>query len=55
MIAVDLAEETDKDLIYGAVSTGQEWQFGKLDRKNKVCIRFSSLCFAELLEETCEF
>ena len=36
MIAVDLAEETDKDVIFGAVSTGQEWQFGKLERKNKI-------------------
>ena len=36
MIAVDLAEETDKDIIFGAVSTGQEWQFGRLERKSKV-------------------
>ncbi len=35
MVALDKAEETDKEIIYGAVSTGQEWQFGKLDRKNK--------------------
>ena len=35
IVALDKAEETDKEIIYGAVSTGQEWQFGKLDRKNK--------------------
>ena len=35
LIAVDQAEETDKQIIYGAVSTGQEWQFGRLDRANK--------------------
>ena len=36
MIALDKAEETENEIIYGAVSTGQEWQFGKLDRTNKV-------------------
>lgn len=35
MVAVDLAEETSKDSIFGAVSTGQEWQFAKLDRRVK--------------------
>ncbi|MDQ3633361.1 MAG: hypothetical protein M3405_02470 [Acidobacteriota bacterium] len=35
MIAVDKAEETTNNLIFGAVSTGQEWQFAKLDRKNE--------------------
>lgn len=35
MIAVDKAKETENNLIYGAVSTGQEWQFAKLDRENK--------------------
>ncbi len=35
LVAVDQAEETDKEIIYGAVSTGQEWQFGRLDRTNK--------------------
>lgn len=35
MIAVDLAEETDNNSIFGAVSTGQEWQFSRLDRKDK--------------------
>jgi hypothetical protein len=35
MIAVDKAEETSNNIIYGAVSTGQEWQFAKLDRKNE--------------------
>ncbi|MGI8639588.1 MAG: hypothetical protein ACR2MG_06500 [Pyrinomonadaceae bacterium] len=35
LIALDKAEETDKNVIYGTVSTGQEWQFGKLDRIEK--------------------
>ena len=35
IIAVDLAEETEDDIIFGAVSTGQEWQFAKLDREKK--------------------
>ena len=35
LVALDQAEETDKEIIYGAVSTGQEWQFGKLDRTSK--------------------
>ncbi len=35
LVAVDMASETDKNIIYGAVSTGQEWQFGKLNRAEK--------------------
>lgn len=35
LVALDRADETEKDIIYGAVSTGQEWQFGKLDRRRK--------------------
>jgi hypothetical protein len=35
LVAVDMAGETDKNTIYGAVSTGQEWQFGRLDREKK--------------------
>lgn len=35
LVAVDKASETDKDIIYGAVSTGQEWQFGRLNRVEK--------------------
>ena len=35
LVALDMADETDKDVIYGAVSTGQEWQFGKLIRSEK--------------------
>ncbi len=35
LIALDKAEETDKNVIFGVVSTGQEWQFGKLDRTEK--------------------
>lgn len=36
MIAVDKADETKKEKIYGAVTTGQEWQFGILDRNTKI-------------------
>lgn len=35
LVALDQAEETDRETIYGAVSTGQEWQFGKLERTTK--------------------
>jgi len=35
LIALDKAEETDNNVIYGAVSTGQEWQFAKLERLDK--------------------
>ncbi len=35
LVAVDMASETDKNIIYGAVSTGQGWQFGKLNRAEK--------------------
>lgn len=35
LVAIDKAEETDKNIIYGAVSTGQEWQFGRLERDKK--------------------
>jgi hypothetical protein len=35
LVALDIADETSKDTIYGAVSTGQEWQFGKLVRSEK--------------------
>ncbi len=36
LVALDQADETAKEFIYGAVSTGQEWQFGRLDRINKI-------------------
>lgn len=35
LVALDLAEESENDVIFGAVSTGQEWQFGKLVRSKK--------------------
>ncbi len=35
LVALDMADETSKDIIFGAVSTGQEWQFGKLVRSEK--------------------
>ena len=36
MIAIDKAEATEKQIIFGAVTTGEEWRFGKLDRKTKI-------------------
>lgn len=35
MIALDKAEETEKQIIYGVVSTGQEWRFSLLNRTSK--------------------
>jgi hypothetical protein len=35
MIALDKAEATEKEIIYGAVTTGEEWRFGKLNRQSK--------------------
>ena len=36
MIALDKADETEQTTIYGAVTTGNIWQFGELDRARKV-------------------
>ena len=36
MIALDKAEATENNVIYGAVTTGEEWRFGKLYRSNKL-------------------
>jgi hypothetical protein len=36
MIAIDKADEKEQKEIYGAVTTGREWQFGKLDREKKL-------------------
>lgn len=36
MIAIDKAEATEKPVIYGAVTTGEEWRFGRLDRQTKI-------------------
>lgn len=36
MVALDKADETKQEIIYGAVTTGNIWQFGELDRKRKV-------------------
>ncbi|MBC7797813.1 MAG: hypothetical protein H7Z37_13150 [Pyrinomonadaceae bacterium] len=35
MIALDLADETTQKIIYGAVTTGNIWQFGELHRELK--------------------
>lgn len=35
MIGLDLADETPQKTIYGAVTTGNIWQFGELDRNQK--------------------
>jgi hypothetical protein len=36
MIALDKADDTDQKVIYGAITTGNIWQFGKLERENKM-------------------
>lgn len=36
LIALDLANETVQNFIFGAVTTGEEWRFGKLDRADKI-------------------
>ncbi|MCU0238123.1 MAG: hypothetical protein MUC29_01665 [Pyrinomonadaceae bacterium] len=36
MVAIDKADEKEQKEIYGAVTTGREWQFGKLDREKKL-------------------
>lgn len=35
MVALDKADETGQKIIYGAVTTGNIWQFGELDCKTK--------------------
>jgi hypothetical protein len=35
MIALDKADETDQEIIYGAITTGNIWQFGCLQRIGK--------------------
>lgn len=36
MIAIDKANETDQNTIYGAITTGNIWQFGELNRRSKI-------------------
>lgn len=36
MIALDKSDEQSDKAIYGAVTTGREWHFGKLDRQTKI-------------------
>ena len=36
MVALDKSDEDSKKPIYGAVTTGREWNFGKLDRETKM-------------------
>lgn len=36
MIALDKADDTDQKIIYGAITTGNIWQFGKLERMSKI-------------------
>lgn len=38
MIALDQAGELEQELIFGAVSTGDSWKFGKLNRADKTVI-----------------
>jgi hypothetical protein len=35
MIAFDIADTSDQEIIYGAISIGDVWRFGKLVRKSK--------------------
>lgn len=39
MIALDKSEEIEGNLIYGAVSTGREWQFGLLLRQERKIVQ----------------
>lgn len=36
MIALDKADETNQEILYGAITTGNIWQFGELNRGSKV-------------------
>lgn len=36
MIALDKADQTNQDVIYGVITMGNVWQFGELDRKRKI-------------------
>lgn len=36
MVALDKADETDRDTIYGVITMGNVWQFGELDRQRKI-------------------
>ena len=36
LIAIDKANETEQKIIYGAITTGNIWQFGKLERETKM-------------------
>ncbi|MEZ4867429.1 MAG: hypothetical protein R3C14_39250 [Caldilineaceae bacterium] len=39
LAALDLKQETTATQLYGIVSMGDGWQFGRLDRQNKVIIQ----------------
>lgn len=39
MVALDKADETEQNVIYGAITTGNIWQFGELDRRRKTVIQ----------------
>ena len=39
MIALDKADETPQKIIYGAITTGNIWQFGKLEREQKLILQ----------------
>ncbi len=36
MIAFDKADESEQEIIYGAISIGDVWRFGKLERQSKL-------------------
>lgn len=39
MVALDKADEFEQNKIYGAISTGEEWRFGYLDRIEKTVVQ----------------
>lgn len=45
MIALDKAEGNDKEIIYGAITTGEEWRFARLHRKAKIIEQDINLYF----------
>ena len=45
LIAFDVADETAQSVLYGAVTTGEEWRFGKLERGNKIIVQDENFYF----------
>ncbi|MBC7798744.1 MAG: hypothetical protein H7Z37_17895 [Pyrinomonadaceae bacterium] len=45
LIAFDVANETEQSVLYGAVTTGEEWRFGKLERQSKIVTQDENFYF----------